>query len=191
MGGPGRPRREETDRAIQAAALDLLREGGPAAVTVEGVASRSGAAKTTIYRRYTDRDAVLRAALSSAIGAPGPSLGDEPRARIRWSLGELWGQMSDVLGPGGLAAVFGEGDDGFGDLFRSALGPYHAALVELINQDVASGELREGLDPDTAVSLLTGAYLGELLRHGRISDGFLDRCVDLMWVAMAGGSPAT
>jgi len=37
--GRGRPRREETDRSIHQTALRLLREGGPAAVTVEAVAA--------------------------------------------------------------------------------------------------------------------------------------------------------
>ena len=32
-------------------------------MTVEAVAAESGVAKTTIYRRYSDREAVLRAAL--------------------------------------------------------------------------------------------------------------------------------
>src|SRR5215213_9526346 len=49
---PGRPRREETDRSIREAALRLLRECGPAVVTVEAVAAESGVAKTTIYRRH-------------------------------------------------------------------------------------------------------------------------------------------
>ena len=44
--------RPSRDERITAAALDLLRTQGPAAVTVEAVAARSGVAKTTIYRRY-------------------------------------------------------------------------------------------------------------------------------------------
>src|SRR5688500_7888301 len=84
--GPGRPRREETDRSIHDAALTLLRDRGPAAVTVEAVAAGSGVAKTTIYRRYADREAVLRAALGEAIGAPGEPPGTTPRERIEWAL---------------------------------------------------------------------------------------------------------
>ncbi len=43
------------DERITAAALDLLRAKGPKAVTVEAVAARADVAKTTIYRRYRDR----------------------------------------------------------------------------------------------------------------------------------------
>jgi AcrR family transcriptional regulator len=153
-------------------------------VTVEAVAAESGVAKTTIYRRYPDREAVLRAALAAAIVPPVEPVGATPRDRIRWALDQAWRQMSDVLGPGGIAAILSDDDPRFSELFRGVLDPYTGALVELIGTDVAAGALREGLDPDTVVSLLIGAYLGELVRRGVVADGFIDRCVDLMWVAM-------
>jgi AcrR family transcriptional regulator len=48
--------------------LALLREGGPAAVTMEGVATHAGVAKTSIYRRYRNRGELLTAVLTDAIG---------------------------------------------------------------------------------------------------------------------------
>lgn len=181
---PGRPRRAETDAGIHQAALRLLQEGGSRAVTVEAVASESGVAKTTIYRRYADREAVLRAALAAAIVPLDEPVGETPRKRIRWALGQAWHQMSDVLGPGGLASILRDDDPRFSELFRSVLEPYTSALVELIDSDVAAGALRPGLEPDTVVSLLIGAYLGELVRRGAVDAEFIDRCVDLMWLAM-------
>jgi AcrR family transcriptional regulator len=184
--GPGRPRRAETDRSIHRAALRLLRSGGPPAVTVEAVAADSGVAKTTIYRRYADRDAVLRAALEAAISPPGEPIGDTPRDKIRWALDEAWHQVSDVLGRGGVSAVLADTHPAFTDLFRRVLTPYTEALIDLIRADIVAGELRPDLDPDTVVSLLFGAYLGELVRRGRVRKEFSERCVDLMWVAMSG-----
>jgi AcrR family transcriptional regulator len=185
--GPGRPRRQETDRNIHQAALRLLREGGPAAVTVEAVAAGSGVAKTTIYRRYADREAVLRAALTAAIGEPGEPVGTTPREKIRWALDQTWHQMAGVLGRGGLAAILGKPDPRFTDLFRSVLDPYHDALIDLIRADITAGQLRPDLDPDTVVSLLVGAYLGEMVRRGRVDKQFSERCVDLIWMAMTAG----
>ena len=185
VSAPGRPRREETDHDIREAALVLLRQGGPAAVTVEAVATESGVAKTTIYRRYADREAVLRAALKAAIGSPGEPPGSSPREKIRWALDQMWHQMAEVLGAGGVAAILANTDPRFTDLFRSVLDPYSAALIDLIRTDIAAGKLRADLDPDTTVTLLMGAYLGELLRKGKVDEEFTDRCTDLMWVAMA------
>lgn len=181
---PGRPRRAETDRDIREAALRLLRDGGPAAVTVEAIAAESGVAKTTIYRRHADREAVLRAALQAAIGSPGEPAGDSPREKIRWALDQTWRQMTEVLGAGGVAAILANSDARFTDLFRKVLDPYSDALIDLIRTDMAAGKLRADLDPDTTVSLLMGAFLGELLRKGRVDDKFIDRCADLMWAAM-------
>jgi AcrR family transcriptional regulator len=183
---PGRPRDADTDRRIQGAALGLLHDRGPTAVTVEAVAASSGIAKTTIYRRYSDRRDLLRAALTAVIGDPGEPPVADPRGKIRWAMDLTWQQMVDVLGPGGLAAVVANTDPAFTDLFRSVLTPYTAALVALIRADVGAGLLRADLDPDAVVSLLVGAYLGELVRRGTVEEGFADRCLDLLWVAMTG-----
>src|SRR3954468_3634593 len=138
----GRPRSAETDRRIREATLRLLHDSGPPAVNVEAVAALSGVAKTTIYRRYDNRDALLRGALSATIGEPGAPPDGHRRNRIRWALEQLWRQMADVLGRGGLAAVVGDTDRAFTELFRSILTPYTDALIALIDADVVAGKLR-------------------------------------------------
>ena len=183
----GRPRSADTDRRIHQAALRLLHDDGPGAVTVEAVAQTSGVAKTTIYRRYADRDDLLRAALSEVIGDPGDPPQGDPRDKIRWALDLTWHQMASVLGPGGLAAVVGDTHPAFTELFRRVLAPYTQALVDLIRTDIGAGKLRRDLDADATVSLFVGAYLGELLRRGAVDEDFAERCLHLMWVAMTGG----
>ncbi|MDZ5622860.1 TetR/AcrR family transcriptional regulator [Nocardioides sp. HM23] len=183
----GRPRDADTDRRILTAGLELLRAGGPRAVTVEAVADSSGVAKTTIYRRYADRHELLRAALVRAIGEPGQPPDTDPGEKIRWALNQTWQQMSDVLGPGGLAAIIGDTDRRFTDGFRRILLPYTDALVALIEADVAAGKLGSDFDADAAVSMMVGAYLGELLRRGTVDAEFTDQCIQLMLVAMTAG----
>jgi AcrR family transcriptional regulator len=156
-------------------------------VTIEAVTASSGVAKTTIYRRYADREALLRAALAALIGDPGEPPDTDPRGKIRWALDGAWHQMAGVLGPGGLAAVIGNTDERFTELFRNILAPYADALVALIRDDISAGKLRQELDAEATVSLFLGAYLGELLRVGAVDDGFKDKCLQLMWVAMTGG----
>jgi AcrR family transcriptional regulator len=159
-------------------------------VTIEAIAAESGVAKTTIYRRHADREAVLRAALEAAMTPPGEAPGDTPREKIRWALDDAWRQTSEVLGRGGLSALVADARPHFSELFRSVLTPYADAIADLIRADVAAGTLRADVDADVVVSLLFGAHLGELVRRGRVSTGFGDKCVDLIWAALVrdGGS---
>ena len=51
----GRPRSEEAHQAILDATIELLVEVGFSSLTVEGVASRAGVGKATIYRRWPSK----------------------------------------------------------------------------------------------------------------------------------------
>ena len=181
---PGRPRQADLDQRLESAVLALLHDGGPSVVTVEAVANKAGVAKTSIYRRYANRRELLTAALHNAIGAPQLPAEGTVRDKVRFSLRQAWRQMADVLGPGGLAAIVGDSDPEFTELFRAALRPYDEMLVARIREDVAAGLLRPDVDPDGLVSLLLGAYLGELVRHGRVDDDWLDRSLEMIWAAL-------
>lgn len=96
---PGRPRDPETDQAILRAALQLLTDRGYAGMSVEGVASRAGVGKTTIYRRYASKEELVAAALAALRDdlGPLPDTGD-----IRSDMVEMILQMRRALqqGPG-------------------------------------------------------------------------------------------
>ncbi len=115
---------------------------------------------------------------------PREAPGDSPRERIRWALDAAWRQSSEVLGRGGLSALVADARPHFSALFRSVLTPYTDAIADLIRADVAAGTLRPDVDVDAVVSLLFGAYLGELVRRGQVGRDFGERCVDLMWAAL-------
>jgi AcrR family transcriptional regulator len=180
----GRPRSTEVDARLAEAALDLLRQGGPTAVTVEAVAARSGVAKTTIYRRYSDRHELMRAAIGSAVTPPGQPPVRDTRDRLTWALGQVYAVLGEVLGRGGAAALLDDRDRAFSTLVRDLLTPYTSALAGLIEDGIAAGRLRGDLDADAAVSLMLGSYLGELLRRGAVGADWTPRCVDLLWHAI-------
>ena len=159
----GRPRRETTEPRIRGAVLEVLHAHGPAAVTVEAVATASGVAKTTIYRRFSDREDLLRSTLTALINDPGEPPDAPTGGKIRWALDSTWHQMAEVLGPGGLAAMV-QTNEPYSELIRGVLAPYTEALAGLIRADVEAGALRADLDADACVSLMVGAYLGEFVR---------------------------
>ncbi|MFL6248283.1 MAG: helix-turn-helix domain-containing protein [Thermoanaerobaculia bacterium] len=63
--GRGRPRREGADETILAAARALLEETGFAAFNVDVIAERTGIAKTTIYRRWPTKSALIAATIDT------------------------------------------------------------------------------------------------------------------------------
>src|SRR5215467_7186930 len=71
-------RRARTEKAIIDAAEELIAQGGVEGLTIEGVAARSGVAKTTIYRRWRDKDELALAILveRTATISPPPDVGD-------------------------------------------------------------------------------------------------------------------
>ena len=68
--------------------------------------------------------------------------------------------------------------------------PFVTVLLEVVvPEDVAAGRLRSDLDADAAVSVIVGAYLGELVRRGKVDDDFADKCIHLIWIAMTAEQP--
>lgn len=85
----GRSPRHDADRLLDAAA-ELLADGGPAAVTMAGVARAAGAPSGSVYHRFPDRPALLAALWTRALqrfhNELLPALGlDEPQEAIRHS----------------------------------------------------------------------------------------------------------
>ena len=67
----GRPRDPSVDQAILRAALELFVEHGIAGASIEKIAKQAGVAKTSIYRRWTSREALLAQAIEVARNATG------------------------------------------------------------------------------------------------------------------------
>ncbi|MNO90790.1 HTH-type transcriptional repressor ComR [compost metagenome] len=62
-GSRGRPRSTEVDRSILDATLALLVEVGVERLSIEMVAQRAGVGKTSIYRRFTNKQTLILEAL--------------------------------------------------------------------------------------------------------------------------------
>jgi AcrR family transcriptional regulator len=88
--GSGRPRSAAVDRAILAAALKLFIEHGVEGASIERIARQAGVAKTSIYRRWPNREALLAQAIEIARDAVGPTVemvdGASPAAFVRMLL---------------------------------------------------------------------------------------------------------
>lgn len=108
--GRGRPRRAGADEAILTTALEMLRAVGFHELTVDAISERTGIAKTTIYRRWASKGALVAAAIAPFA---------EPRAD------------EDILaGTAELLKVLGEPDGEIVEVLRALLTPRLKALGE-------------------------------------------------------------
>lgn len=176
----GRPRDPHTDERITRATLELLREGGPSAIHIDSVAARSGVARTTIYRRHRDREALLGAALAQLAEASLPTTQLPLEDKLRWELEQVRDLVEEHLGRGAIASVLADSDPDFGKALRTLLVGRLKALQDEIEADVTAGRIRHGIDAESLANVLFGAYLGELLQHGRPRPEWADGVVDLL-----------
>ncbi|HXY35695.1 MAG TPA: helix-turn-helix domain-containing protein [Planctomycetaceae bacterium] len=90
--GPGRPRSGAADRAILAAALDVFVEQGIDGTSIEQVAEVAGVARTTVYRRWTSKEALIAQAIAEARGLP-----EQEAIATRLPLDKLGERLADAL----------------------------------------------------------------------------------------------
>jgi AcrR family transcriptional regulator len=186
---PGR--RARSERAILDATRALLAEGGVRGLTIEGVAARSGVAKTTIYRRWRDRDELALAAvwndLIDGLQAPG-DVGDtrkelvgyvEPLIKILRSPlmgGVIRGLASEIAGNRELSQAYR----------KEFIEPRLAELGRVISRGVERGDLRPDTDVRLAHEMLVGPIFYRLLFSGqRLDKGLGSRVADAVLRAFA------
>jgi AcrR family transcriptional regulator len=177
----------EIQERIVAATLHILRDRGPLAVTVEAVAASSGVAKTTIYRRYADRDALVRAAIDFATTEVELPAGLSIYETLHVLLGEARERIQEIIGRGTAAAILLDEDAPFTAELHEMIRARTHQLVAYIDDRVAAGELRAGLDAKLVVSVLFGAAMGQVIRGGQPDEAWADRVLTLLWPSLTGG----
>ena len=176
------PRVMRSKAAILEATAELISEHGFPGVSIEAVAARSGAAKTTVYRHWPSREALVIEAFGLCAGPPAAPP----------DTGTLRGDLLEILS--GLAA----------SCARRAPAPpcsrsptrrgatpssprLHAAfvaerqrpLVEVLERGVGRGELPAGLDVQNAVSVLVGPlFYRAMVSFEPLDDDFVRAVVD-------------
>ncbi|WP_197320512.1 TetR/AcrR family transcriptional regulator [Saccharomonospora sp. NB11] len=171
-------------QGIYRATLELLTEGGYDGLTVEGVAARSGVNKTTIYRWWPDKDALLGAAVVQSdllrISVPDTgSLRGDLRGLVRELVRLMTGQATSGVVAATLAAVAAR--PGLEWLAREFVADRLSGERVVFERALVRGELREAVDPALLVDLLAGAVWSRvMLRQESIPDDFAERVVDVV-----------
>lgn len=181
----GRPRSEEAHQAILNATLELLVEVGFSALTVEGVASRAGVGKATIYRRWPSKLPLVVEAFGQLPGFEDADTGD-----LAGDLKKMLRGYLDAFNSTPLSAVLPSlaGERTHNPELSQLFGPVskdrRRPLVKAFERAVARGEVAADLDLDLAADLVVGPIAVALFfKGGRLNQKMVGPMVDL---ALAG-----
>jgi AcrR family transcriptional regulator len=168
----GRSLDSSRDVVLREAALALLAEVGYDRLTMDAVAARAGAAKTTIYRRWRDKAELVVEALNSLKGVPEvPDTGS-----LRQDLCALAESIADAEGKSGARMTIGmvnavAHDAGLRRVFQEKfLAPRMAGFRTVFERAVARGEMPVGHDLDLLARLFPSLVLHQLVMTGEFPD---------------------
>lgn len=176
-------RHQGVESAALSAALELLADGGVKGLTIEGVAARTGIAKTTLYRRWRSKeDLALAVLLDMARMATGAPAGPDVRAGLISYLDAVITILRDTLmGPvmQGLASDLAT-DPEMAKAFRAEVIAFRQEhLAKVIQHGLDEGELRPEIDLVLLQELLFGPVYYRLLFTGQsLEDDLAERIVD-------------
>jgi AcrR family transcriptional regulator len=163
----GRPRSEEAHQAILAATVELLAETGYSGLTVEGVATRAGVGKATIYRRWASKLPLVVEAFSQL-----PAMEEVDTGDLVSDLEKMLRDYLNLFNSTPLAAVMpslvGERahNPELSELLEPVLKGRRQPLRRALERAQERGELRRGIDLDLAADLIVGPIAVKLFFHG-------------------------
>lgn len=172
-------RTAEVTRRVNDAVLELLVEGGIEACTFAAVSERAAVERSTLYRRYDDRwamliDAILGYAAEEASAVSLGSFSDD----LRFVLDRMAEILATPLGPA-LWAV--------GAALRAGSAPEHrlrfwqtrfTQILPIVDAAKARGELAADVDPDEVFAFALGAVHFRMLVIGeRVDSKTIDQIV--------------
>jgi AcrR family transcriptional regulator len=186
------PRGNATTEALRGTVRELLEELGYQALTIEGVAARSGVAKTSIYRRWPSKaEMVFDLMLHSSDELP-PL---EDQGGLAGDLDALAGRIvALVAGPLGRRIFPGLIGDAAGDpalmqRFRTTIVlDGRKQIAEVLQRSVRRGELTDTEAAADLQAVLIGTVLMLVLFDPEMDEGLLQRkTADLATAILAGG----
>ena len=177
--------------AVLAAALAELAEVGHSALTIDNVARRAGVHKTTIYRRWQDRDRLLLDAVIEqvAVEVPVPDtdaietdLREHARSLIQW--------LTSPAGQAVVAAAFSDlaRTPQLAGLKRRFFEDRFRRIEPVVTRAIARGELPPGTEATQLVkAVIAPIYLRMLITAEPLDEAAADQAVQVALTAARAG----
>jgi AcrR family transcriptional regulator len=182
---PGRPRSEESRRAILHSTLKLLkRDGGFAELSIEAIAADANVGKTTVYRWWPTKAALVADAFSASadeeLRFPNTgSVQNDMSLQMRRLIRIFQSKRGRVV-----AALLagGQSDPELIEAFRERfLWPRRRQAYQTLQRGIDRGELPAGSDLNLILDSLYGPiYMRFLIRHFKLEESFADEICGLV-----------
>lgn len=188
--GPGRPRCDQAKCAILQAAFDLLADNGYERFTIEAVAQRSGAAKTTIYRWWPGKGALAMDALLSHVEQNAPYVSTPCAiADLRTAIAMVAESFSGRTGRAVAGILMaGQSDPSLLETyFTQVVEPRREGLRAILRRGVAQGQLRADLSVEQVAEMVHALLVSRLIVRPQLlrQPGWSDELVDNLLRGMA------
>jgi AcrR family transcriptional regulator len=176
---PGRPRSEESRQSILRSTLKLLQQdGGFAELSIEAIAADAGVGKTTVYRWWPTKAALVADAFSASAedelrfpnsGSVYTDINIQMRGLIRIFRSQRGKVVAALL-------AGGQSDPELLEAYRDRfLWPRRRQAYETLQRGIERGELPAGSDFDLILDSLYGPILMRfLIRHVKLEESFAD-----------------
>jgi AcrR family transcriptional regulator len=175
------------DRVLQAA-LAVLAEEGMAGFTMEAIARRAGASKSTLYRHWSSPGELLVAAMDAEF-RPAPAVSTEDlRADLIGPLTAFAGVLNHSPFPKLLAAFIdgAERHPALAQLHTELTNRRREPLLRVLADAAARGEISPDIDPELIVDLLAAPFFyRRFVAHRPIPAGMPAAVVDQVLASLA------
>ncbi len=174
----GRPRSERLHQAILKTAIDLVLEVGFRAVSIESIAAKTGVGKTTIYRRWPNKAAVVMDAFMMRVGSETlfpktEKVAESIRLQMR-TMAKAFRSRDGALVKALLAEA--QFDAELATAFRERWTlPRRKMALGVLQEAVRKGELRRDIDLEATIDVLYAPLYYRLqMGTGPLSDTYVD-----------------
>ena len=167
MVGRGRPRDAGVEQRVLAAALNEIRPGGYAGLSVDRVAEQAGVAKTTLYRRWPSKAELVVAVITSLREDVPFEPTDDPRRDLTGLVTAIATNLAST--PPALIADLAAAaarEPRVGESVRALWAERHRAVTAVVAKAQDAGLVLDHVSPAVLVDQLVGPLYYRLLVTG-------------------------
>jgi AcrR family transcriptional regulator len=173
---------ERSRQAVLAATFELLYEGGVGGLSVDEVARRSGVAKTTIYRHWPNREALVIDACNRISGEHDIPDTGSLQGDLKAILTNIAHQLQTANWSSVLPSIvdIAEREPEFADLHSQIQHGHAAPLRQVLMRAIDKNELSPSADLATIVAALLGPlFYRRWFSREPIDEQFVDTIINL------------